>query len=420
MSASSLVPVVVLVALLWGVYALARRWLKPWFEDAAFPKFRVLRQQSTSSSPRHHPHPRRFTSPRHYGLYALVCLGLPLVIASWAVHRSSLMVGLTALGLGCLGGYYLFSKPRGGGGWCGSSVVERLECLSQKALMLFTLCTMVIIVILLGLLLEKTLAFFAQVPVLSFLGGTTWAPTASGLPLGERFGALPLLWGTSFITLIALCLTVPVGMMAAIYLSLYAHPTTRNILKPALETMAGIPTVVYGFFAAITVAPALQTLGSYFGIAASSQSAAAAGLVLGVMLMPMFVSLGDDILSSIPAQLSQGSLGLGATMAETVWCIVVPAAKPSLISALLLTLSRALGETMLVVMAAGLTANLTVNPFASVTTFTVQIVSLLTGDQDFASPETLAAYALGVLLFVVTFILNLIAARFQRSRTLVG
>ena len=216
------------------------------------------------------------------------------------------------------------------------------------------------------------------------------------------------------ITLIAMLVAVPIGLLSAIYLSEYATPRFRMFAKPILEILAGVPTVVYGFFAALTVAPFLRGLGDSIGISVSSESALAAGVVMGVMIIPFVSSLSDDVINAVPQALRDGSLGLGATRSETVRRVIFPAALPGIVGAILLAVSRAIGETMIVVMAAGLAANLTANPLEAMTTVTVQIVTLLIGDQEFDSAKTLAAFALGLMLFLVTLFLNVIALRVVR------
>ena len=211
------------------------------------------------------------------------------------------------------------------------------------------------------------------------------------------------------ISLISMAVAAPIGLMSAIYLSEYANRRIRDIVKPIMEILAGIPTVVYGYFAALTVAPFFRNAGDFFGLTISSESAMAAGLVMGVMIIPFVSSLSDDVINAVPQALRDGALALGATRSETVRQVVIPAAFPGIVGSLLLAVSRAIGETMIVVMAAGLSANLTANPFQAVTTVTVQIVTLLVGDQEFDSPKTLAAFALGLLLFLVTLALNVIA-----------
>ena len=223
------------------------------------------------------------------------------------------------------------------------------------------------------------------------------------------FGAVPIFAGTLLISLIAMAVAVPIGLMSAIYLSEYAGRNARAVLKPMLEILAGIPTVVYGFFAALTVAPLVRDLGTFLGLDVASESALAAGLVMGIMIIPFVSSLSDDVINAVPVALREGAYGLGATKSETILRVVLPAALPGIVGSILLAMSRAIGETMIVVMAAGLAANLTANPFAAVTTVTVQIVTLLVGDQEFDSAKTLAAFALGLVLFAITLGLNIIA-----------
>ena len=225
---------------------------------------------------------------------------------------------------------------------------------------------------------------------------------------------MPVFAGTLLITVIAMSVAVPVGLLAAIYLSDYAEPRTRAVVKPLLEVLAGIPTVVYGFFAALSVAPALRGFGERIGLEVSSESALVAGVVMGVMIIPFVSSLSDDVIKAVPVSLREASLGLGATPSETIRRVVLPAALPGIVGAVLLAVSRAVGETMIVVMAAGLAANLTANPLEAVTTVTVQIVTLLVGDQEFDSAKTLAAFALGLALFLVTLTLNAIALEVVR------
>jgi phosphate transport system permease protein len=229
------------------------------------------------------------------------------------------------------------------------------------------------------------------------------------------FGAIPVFMGTLLISGIAMTVAVPIGLMSAIYLSEYASKTVRAVAKPLMEILAGIPTVVYGFFAALTVAPIIRDTGGLIGLDVSSESALAAGLVMGIMIIPFVSSLSDDVINAVPQALRDGAYGLGATQSETIRNVVFPAALPGIVGGVLLAVSRAIGETMIVVMAAGLAANLTVNPLKTVTTVTVQIVTLLVGDQEFDSPKTLAAFALGLLLFVVTLCLNVIALHVVRK-----
>lgn len=264
-------------------------------------------------------------------------------------------------------------------------------------------------------LLFESMRFFAAVPITEFLFGTNWSPQtairADQVGSTGSFGAVPLFAGTLLISFIAMTVAAPVGLFSAIYLAEYAPMRARAWIKPLLEILAGIPTVVYGFFAALVVAPWLRGVGDNAGFEISSESALAAGLVMGVMIIPLISSLSDDVIASVPRSLREGSLGLGATKSETIRKVVLPAALPGIMGGMLLAMSRAIGETMIVVMAAGLAANLTANPFEAVTTVTVQIVTLLTGDQEFESAKTLSAFALGLVLFVSTLFLNVIAQR---------
>ena len=271
--------------------------------------------------------------------------------------------------------------------------------------------------------LFESLRFFRLVPVTEFLFGLDWSPQmatrADQQGSSGSFGAVPLFAGTLLIAGIALLVAVPTGLMVAIYLTEYASPKVRSIIKPLLEILAGIPTVVYGFFAALTVAPFIRDLGINLGLdnwlIITSESALAAGLVMGIMIIPFVSSLSDDVISAVPSSLKDGALGLGSTRSEVVKRVVIPAALPGIVGSVLLAASRAIGETMIVVMAAGLAANLTANPFDSVTTVTVQIVTLLVGDQEFESAKTLAAFPLGLVLFVVTLGLNYFALYIVRK-----
>ena len=262
-------------------------------------------------------------------------------------------------------------------------------------------------------LIFETLRFFEKVPVMEFLFGLSWSPQIAiredQVGGSGSFGAIPLFAGTMMITFIAMLVAVPIGLMSAVYLSEYANPKLRGIAKPGIEILAGIPTVVYGFFAALMVAPFLRDSGAEIGLTLSSESALAAGLVMGIMIIPFISSLSDDVINAVPQTLRDGAAALGATQSETIRQVVLPAALPGIVSAILLAMSRAIGETMIVVMAAGVAANLTANPFESVTTVTVQIVMLLVGDQEFDSAKTLAAFALGLVLFFITLLLNVLA-----------
>lgn len=266
-------------------------------------------------------------------------------------------------------------------------------------------------------LIGETLNFFQDVSVFKFLFGTHWSPL-SGVYEGkvdeDTVGVIPLFAGTALITFIAMAVAVPIGLFSAIYLSEFASPATRAVAKPMLEILAGIPTVVYGFFAALTVAPFIRQVGESVGLAVSAQSALAAGLVMGTMIIPFISSLSDDVINAVPQSLRDGSYGLGATKAETVLRVVLPAALPGIVSAVILAISRAVGETMIVVMAAGQGANLTWNPLEAVTTVTVQIVALINGDTD-ASTAAGPAFSLGFTLFFITMAMNLVALRIVRK-----
>lgn len=270
-------------------------------------------------------------------------------------------------------------------------------------------------------MLFQTISFFNDVPAREFFFGTVWDPrfaAAGAQDSHGQFGLIPLLAGTLYIAFVAMLFAVPVGLFAAIYMSEYAGARTRAIVKPLLEVLAGIPTIVYGFFALVTVGPFLRDLsaaltgGQGFIMA---QSVLTAGLVMGVMLIPFVSSLSDDIITAVPRSLRDGSLGLGATRSETIKRVILPAALPGIVGALLLTASRAIGETMIVVLAAGVAANLTINPFEAMTTITVKIVNQLTGDLEFNSPQTLVAFALGLTLFFLTLLMNIFALYIVRK-----
>jgi len=265
----------------------------------------------------------------------------------------------------------------------------------------------------------ESVRFFQRVPITEFLFGLNWSPQTAlridQVGASGAFGAVPLFAGTLLISLIAMMVAGPVGLMTAIYLAEYAPRKVRSVVKPLLEILAGIPTVVYGFFAALVVAPKIRELGMTLGLDVASESALAAGLVMGVMIIPFVSSLSDDVINAVPQSMRDGALALGATRSETVKQVIIPAALPGIVGGMLLAVSRAIGETMIVVMAAGLAANLTVNPLEAVTTVTVQIVTLLVGDQEFDSAKTLAAFALGLVLFIVTLILNVIALHVVRK-----
>ena len=319
-----------------------------------------------------------------------------LVVASLALAAAGLVLGWRFIGPS------LRARQRVEG-------VMRVVLIVSSTLAIFTT-----IGIVLSLLFEA-IRFFQLVPPSEFLFGLEWSPQTAlrSDQVGQSgsFGAVPIFAGTLLITVIAMCVAVPIGLMSAIYLADYADPRLRSVVKPLLEILAGIPTVVYGFFAALTVAPAIRGFGESIGLGVASESALAAGVVMGIMIIPFVSSLSDDVMSAVPQSLREGSYGLGATKSETIRQVVLPAALPGIVGAVLLAVSRAIGETMIVVMAAGLAANLTANPLEAVTTVTVQIVTLLVGDQEFDSAKTLAAFALGLVLFFVTLSLNVVALR---------
>lgn len=323
-----------------------------------------------------------------------------------------------ALSFAILGGLYTWLKinPR-------LKARARVEDIFRWTLLA---CSSVAVLTTVGIVfsvLFESLRFFQEVSVFEFLFGLEWSPQTA-IRAGQEgssgsFGAVPLFVGTLLIAGIALLVAVPTGLMVAVYLTEYSSSRMRGIVKPVLEILAGIPTVVYGFFAALTVAPLIRDLGINLGLdnwlIISSESALAAGLVMGVMIIPLVSSLSDDVISAVPRSLRDGALALGSTRSEVVKQVLVPAALPGIVGSILLAASRAIGETMIVVMAAGLAANLTANPLDSVTTVTVQIVTLLVGDQEFDSAKTLAAFALGLVLFLVTLSLNYLALYIVRK-----
>ena len=261
----------------------------------------------------------------------------------------------------------------------------------------------------------ETIKFFTMVSPNDFFFNTTWSPQtafrADSVGSSGQFGLIPLLWGTLFITFIAICIAGPLGLLSAILTSEYLNSKQRSFVKPMLETLAGIPTVVYGFFAAIVLGPWLRNTGYTLGLDVSTESALAAGLVMGIMIIPLISSITDDVIKAVPSSIRDGARGLGSTREETIVNVILPAAFPGIVAGFIMAISRAIGETMIVVMAAGLAASITVNPLEAVTTITVQIVTLLIGDQEFDSAKTLSAFALAFTLFIITFVLNWIAYR---------
>ncbi len=362
--------------------------------------------------------------PHQFGIYVFIWGMIPPVLLGliWAILKmstGSLDQSLTqqvenvvfpvAIMLGAGAGLY-FSIGRINPDL---RVRKTIEALVYAVLIIAsTISILTTVGIVLSLMFE-TVQFFGKVPLSEFFFGLTWSPQtalrADQVGSSGAFGSIPLFLGTMLITFIAMCVAVPLGLMSAIYMTEYASDKFRAVVKPLLEILAGIPTVVYGFFAALTVGVFFRDAGDAVGIAVSSESALAAGVVMGMMIIPFVSSLSDDIIMAVPQSLRDGSYGLGATKSETVRKVILPAALPGIVGAVLLAVSRAIGETMIVVMAAGFAANLTVNPLEAVTTVTVQIVGLLVGDQEFDSAKTLAAFALALVLFVVTLTLNVIA-----------
>jgi phosphate transport system permease protein len=329
----------------------------------------------------------RYNNLRNISFAAMAVIGLAAAIGGFIVARGRLQPNLRA-------------RP----------VVEGV--VHWTLLIASVIAVLTTVGIVLSLLFESV-RFFQQVSPFEFLFGLNWSPQtalrADQVGGSGSFGAVPIFAGTLLITVIAMAVAVPIGLLSAIYMAEYASPAVRSVVKPLLEILAGIPTVVYGFFAALTIGPALRGFGEQLGIGVASESALAAGLVMGVMIIPFVSSLSDDVINAVPQSLRDGAYALGATQSETVRKVVLPAALHGIVGAVLLAVSRAIGETMIVVMAAGLAANLTANPFEAVTTVTVQIVTLLVGDQEFDSAKTLAAFALGLVLFLVTLALNIIA-----------
>ncbi|MEM8631575.1 MAG: phosphate ABC transporter permease subunit PstC [Pseudomonadota bacterium] len=320
--------------------------------------------------------------------------------------RWIMVVGALALAIGG----FAYSLMRTNKDFRARNVVE------QGILLLLMLAASVAILTTIGIILSlifNTIEFFKVYPASSFFFGTTWNPSFSGRGQLSQLGVIPLIWGTLYISFIALAVAVPIGLLAAIYLSEYASPKVRAFAKPALEVLAGIPTIVYGLFALLTVGPMLMSVfgPQSVGWMGGASSVLTAGLVMGIMLIPFVSSLSDDIINAVPQAMRDGSLGLGATTSETVRQVILPAALPGIVGAVLLAASRAIGETMIVVMGAGAAARLSLNPFEAMTTVTAKIVSQLTGDNEFTSPETLVAFALGMTLFVITLGMNILALR---------
>ena len=353
---------------------------------------------------------RAIANGKAFGAFNPAANGLVEPYRAALDHYGTIGIVFTLL-LGFVGGAWAFTrlKPQ-------FPARTRVERIVMLGLLLASMVAILTTFGFLASLLFETGRFFQIVPAGDFLVGTHWGPDPMAEPganVGDRYGALPLFWGTIYIgAIIAMVVAIPLGLMSAIYLTQYATPTLRKVMKPLLEILAGVPTVVYGYFAALTVAPAIRDFGHAIGIAsASSESALAAGLVMGIMIIPFVSSMADDSISAVPQALRDGSLAMGATTSETIRKVLIPAALPGIVAGIMLAVSRAIGETMIVVMAAGATARLTANPFESMTTVTFQIVAMLTGEGSFDHPATLSAFALGMVLFLVTLTLNFIALR---------
>ncbi|MCA3630807.1 MAG: phosphate ABC transporter permease subunit PstC [Methylobacterium sp.] len=341
---------------------------------------------------------------------------LAAAVETWRSVRQIAIAAIYALGLASGLAGLLFALRRIAPDFKARNRFERLVSI------VLMLCAGIAVLTTVGIVFSvvfETFRFFQRVSPVEFLTGTHWSPqTAIRADQGGSsgaFGIVPLLTGTLLISTIAMLVAGPIGLFAAIYMAEYASPRFRAIAKPVLEILAGIPTVVLGFFAALTVAPLIRVAGQALGLDVASESALAAGLVMGMMIIPFVSSLSDDVITAVPQSLRDGSFGLGATKSETIKRVILPAALPGIVSAFMLAISRAVGETMIVVMAAGLAANLTLNPLDAVTTFTVQIKTILVGDQEFDSAKTLAAFALGFVLFFFTLTLNVIALAIIRK-----
>ncbi|MDO5529114.1 MAG: phosphate ABC transporter permease subunit PstC [Paracoccus sp. (in: a-proteobacteria)] len=337
-------------------------------------------------------------------LYAFGSL-LPLGITQYG---NTVLVLIALAGLAGLAFSYTRINPE----FRARNVVEQIV----RGLLLA--CALVAIATTLGIifsLISESAQFFRSYPWQNFFFGTTWESQSYDRGMSQ-LGLLPLLWGTLYISFIALLFAVPIGLFAAIYMAEYASPRVRGLVKPVVEVLAGIPTIVYGLFALMTVGPLLRDwIAIPAGLGSTGSSVMTAGLVMGIMLIPFVSSLSDDIINAVPQSLRDGSLGLGSTHSETVRKVVLPAALPGVIGAILLAASRAIGETMIVVLGAGAMGTISVNPFEAMTTITVKIVGQLTGDSDFTSPETLVAFALGLTLFVITLGLNILALYIVRK-----
>ena len=422
-------------------------------------------------------HPRLHSLPSYYGWYTALWCGVPALVlfALWTIFEPAIIVHLVVAGLpedirslpdnqlglvvndikNFVSGSFVVGKDNEtmraaaehygrlqaistgalavalicvalastAAGWRRISPTLRARNQVETVVRIFLItCSTIAIFTTIGIVLSvlfEAIRFFQKIPVTEFLFGLEWSPQTAiredQVGSSGVFGAVPLFAGTALISVIAMLVAVPVGLFSAIYLSEYANRRLRAVAKPLLEILAGIPTVVYGFFAALTVAPLIRNWGESFGLSVASESALAAGVVMGIMIIPFVSSLSDDVINAVPQAMRDGSYALGSTQSETIRQVIIPAALPGIIGGVMLAASRAIGETMIVVMAAGLAANLTANPLEAVTTVTVQIVTLLVGDQEFDSPKTLAAFALGLVLITITLILNVIALHVVRK-----
>ncbi len=365
------------------------------------------------------PDVRKLHSRPTYHGYSVALTALLPPLAVLAVASILRMAGVLSDSAGPVAGLVALAAAVAGLAWGVMRVGRQFQArnaVERMVLGLLMLCSLIAIVTTAGIVLSlvfETGRFFQLYDWKTFFFGTEWTPRFQG---NSQLGIVPLLWGTLYISFIALLVSVPIGLFAAIYMSEYATRRVRSIAKPAIEVLAGIPTIVYGLFALITVGPLLR---DYFaqplGLGNSGSSVLTAGLVMGVMLIPFVSSLSDDIINAVPQSLRDGALGLGSTPSETVRQVVLPAALPGIVGAVLLAASRAIGETMIVVLGAGASAQMSLNPLEAMTTITVKIVSQLTGDSDFNSPETLVAFALGLTLFVITLGLNVVALYIVRK-----
>ena len=330
----------------------------------------------------------------------------------WSALQADVDVIASIMAIGLAVSGAIFAQTRIQAQFRARNQVERIIVIFLGASSLIAIITTIGIVV---SVVFESLRFFQLVPVTEFLFNTTWNPQFEGAERAGSgganavYGSVPLFAGTLLISLVALTVAVPVGLFSAIYLSEYASPRQRALIKPIMELLAGVPTVVYGFFAALTVAPFVRDLGASFGLTVASESALAAGFVMGIMIIPFVSSLSDDVINAVPQSLRDAAYGLGSTKSETVRQVVLPAALSGIAASILLAVSRAVGETMIVVMAAGLAANLSYNPFDAVTTVTSQIVTILVGDQEFESAKTLSAFALALTLILITLALNMLA-----------